>query len=164
MTRGGAVAPGSSPLSPRLLGDSLTEWRSGVCREKNRQTPGRHPSPLLPRGSHLMDFPVSPDGKWKKLTCEWLRHKSAHSPFRGATEWRPGDGRNCADGVLGQAGLVVCGIIIIIINFFFFFSCLTGEFFVLDGRKTRSRTARTATVKCGQVKPHKMRVIALESP
>ena len=48
-----------------------------------------------------MDFPVSPDGKWKKLTYEGLRHKSAHSPFRGATEWRPGDGRNCADGVLG---------------------------------------------------------------
>ena len=104
MTRGGAVAPGSNPLSPRLLGDSLTGWRLGVCREKrNRQTPGRHPSPLLPRGSHLMDFPVSPDGKWKKLTCEWLRHKSANSPFRGATEWRPGDGRNCAGGVLGAS-------------------------------------------------------------
>ena len=63
-----------------------------------------------------MDFPVSPDGKWKKLTYEGLRHKSAHSPFRGATEWRPGDGRNCADGVLG-----IIIIIIIIIIFLFRF-------------------------------------------
>ena len=91
MTRGGAVAPGSNPLSPRLLGDSLTEWRP------------RTPPLPIPRGSHLMVFPVSPDGKWKKLTCEGLRHKSAHSPFRGATEWRPGDGRNCAGGVLGAS-------------------------------------------------------------
>ena len=37
MTRGGAVAPGSNPLSPRLLGDSLTGWRLPGKKETDRR-------------------------------------------------------------------------------------------------------------------------------
>ena len=66
-----------------------------------------------------MVFPISPDGKWKKLTCAWLRHKPESATLLfGArrngvltmeemASWRLSGlvvlGRSSADGVLGAS-------------------------------------------------------------